>query len=64
MTDDRFLTARELAKRLGVRPATVREWHRSGEIPAIRLTPKVIRYNLDAVVESLLERQRVDWSQF
>ena len=52
-----LLTAEQLANRLGVKPRTVKQWHQTGLIPATRLTPKVIRYNLDDVVASLQERQ-------
>lgn len=52
-----LLTAEQLAGRLGVKPRTVRQWFRTGLIPATRLTPKVIRYNLDDVVASLQQRQ-------
>ena len=52
-----LLTADQLADRLGVKPRTIREWSRAGLIPAKRLTPKVIRYSLDDVVESLQQRQ-------
>jgi excisionase family DNA binding protein len=48
-----LLTTRELAKRLGVTPETVRVWARRGAIPTLRLSPKVIRYNPDAVVAAL-----------
>ncbi|MCE9590083.1 MAG: helix-turn-helix domain-containing protein [Planctomycetes bacterium] len=48
-----LLTAPELAKRLRVSPDTVRAWARRGSIPTLRLSPKVIRYNLDAVLKAL-----------
>ena len=44
--DHDLLTAEQLAERLGVKPRTVKEWLRAGLIPAARLTPKVIRYDL------------------
>ena len=52
-----LLNSEQLASRLGVKPRTVQQWQQDGLIPAIRLTPKVIRYNLDDVVESLQKRQ-------
>jgi len=55
--DHDFLTAKQLAERLGVKPRTVQEWLRAGLIPATRLTPKVIRYDLDQVVAALNQRQ-------
>lgn len=48
-----LLTAQELAKRLRVSPETVRAWSRRGMIPALRLSPKVIRYNPEAVLAAL-----------
>ena len=58
MNDD-LLTAEQLAKKLGVKPETVKKWHRAGLIPASRLTPKVIRYNLAVVVNTLKKRQQL-----
>lgn len=48
-----LVTARELAKRLRVSPETVRAWARRGCIPTLRLSPKVIRYNPEAVMAAL-----------
>jgi excisionase family DNA binding protein len=48
-----LLTARELAKRLRVSPDTVRSWARRGLIPTLRLSPKVTRYNVEAVLAAL-----------
>ena len=55
--DNDLLTAEQLAERLGVKPRTVKEWLRAGLIPATRLTPKVIRYDLEQVVTVLKQRQ-------
>ena len=52
-----LLTAVELAARLRVRPDTIRDWSRRGLIPTYRISPKVIRYDLAAVIESLGEPQ-------
>ena len=52
-----LLTAEQLAERLGVKPRTVKEWLRTRIIPATRLTPKVIRYDLEQVVTALEQRQ-------
>ncbi len=57
MTDSNLLTAAELATRLQVKPSTVLEWHRAGRIPAIRITAKVLRFNLSAVLAALENRQ-------
>lgn len=48
-----LLTARELAKRLRVSPETVCSWARRGEVPALRVSAKVIRYDADAVMMAL-----------
>ena len=55
--DHDLLTAEQLAERLRVKPRTVKEWLRAGRIPAARLTPKVIRYDLEQVVAALKQRQ-------
>ena len=52
-----LLTAEELAAKLRIRPSTVRTWTRAKRIPAIRLAPKVVRYDLRAVVEMLAGSQ-------
>jgi len=53
MSETDLLTAEELAARLHVRPSTVREWARRRRIPAVRLSPKVVRFSLAAAVETL-----------
>jgi excisionase family DNA binding protein len=53
MSETDLLTTEELAERLHVRPSTVREWARREKIPTVRLSPKVVRYSLAAVVESV-----------
>lgn len=54
--ETKMLTAEELAERLRVKPGTVRVWSRRGLIPRQRLSPKVIRYDLAAVVAALRQR--------
>lgn len=51
-----LLTAQELAKRLRVSTETVREWARRGDIPTLRLSPKVIRYDAEAVLAAISSR--------
>ena len=51
MTD--LPTVNELAARLKVRPSTIRTWMHRGVIPATRLTPKVVRFDLDHVVDAM-----------
>ncbi len=50
---EEFLTARQLASVLQVSEATVRRLARKGRIPAIRLTPRITRFHLQSVRESL-----------
>jgi len=52
-----LLTAEELADRLRVKPTTVKTWARDGLIPVCRLTPKVVRFNFEAVVKAMTDRQ-------
>lgn len=52
---EQLLTASELAHRLRLRPDTVKQWTREGILPAIRITGKVIRYDL-AEVRGALKR--------
>ena len=56
-TKPELLTTRDLARRLQVTPETVRSWARRGLIPTLRVTPKVVRYNLAAVLAALAKRQ-------
>lgn len=52
-----LLTASQLAQRLTVKTRTVQQWQRSGLIPAVRLSAKIIRYDLEKVVDALERRQ-------
>jgi excisionase family DNA binding protein len=58
MSGTELLTADELAGRLQVRPSTIRRWAREGRIPTVRLSPKVLRYNLGAVVQAMRNGQK------
>ena len=51
---EEFLTARQLAKVLQVSESTVRRLARKRRIPSVRVTPKIVRFHLDAVRESLM----------
>jgi len=53
-----LLTAEELAVRLKVRPETVKAWARSGRIPVIRFSRKVLRFDIEAVSRTIAERGR------
>jgi excisionase family DNA binding protein len=48
-----FLTARQLAARLQVSETTVHRLAREGRIPAVRLTPRLVRFHLATVLEAL-----------
>jgi excisionase family DNA binding protein len=54
-TDKReeFLTARQLAGLLQVSESTVRRLAREGRIPSIRLTSRLLRFHLSAVLGAL-----------
>lgn len=51
--DNRLLTAEEVAKRLGVRPSTIKAWARHGLIPSLRPTQRVVRFEASAVEAAL-----------
>jgi excisionase family DNA binding protein len=51
-----LLTADELANRLKVRPTTVKEWARAGWLPAVRVSPKVVRFDPAEVDRAIRER--------
>ncbi len=48
-----LLNAADLAQRLGLKPDTVRDWYRRGRIPGLKLSPKVLRFDLAAVLAAL-----------
>ncbi len=51
-----LLTADELAGRLHVKASTIRRWMRAGWLPAVRVSPKVVRFDLVEVDHALRER--------
>ena len=55
-----LLSAEELAERLHLKAETVRSWARRGLIPKVQFTPKVIRFDLAAVVEAVTKRQTTE----
>lgn len=55
---DFFFTKNELAEFLNVRPETIVRWTRERKIPHIRISPKIIRYDLDDVIRCLKEASR------
>ena len=67
---EEFLTARQLAEVLQVSESTVRRLAQKRRIPSVRLTPRLLRFHLDAVREALEvprvrvpSNERVDDSQ-
>lgn len=52
-TREDFLTARQLASILQVSESTVRRLAREGRIPSVRITPRLVRFNLKAVRHAL-----------
>ena len=50
---EEFLTAKQVAEILQVSVSTVRRLAQKRRIPSVRLTPRIIRFHLDAVREAL-----------
>lgn len=50
---EEFLTAKQIAEFLQVSESTVRRLAHKRRIPSVRLTPRIIRFHLDAVREAL-----------
>jgi excisionase family DNA binding protein len=62
---EEFLTARQLAKVLQVSESTVRRLARKRRIPSVRVTPRIIRFHLDAVRLALdVPRNRINQTEF
>jgi excisionase family DNA binding protein len=53
---ERLLTGRVVAERLGVSTETVLRWARRGELPAVHLSTRAIRFPEDAIEEWIAER--------
>ena len=53
-----LITAAEIGERLRVRPETIRLWTLDGIIPAVRITGKVIRYDVVEVIAALRQRSQ------
>jgi excisionase family DNA binding protein len=54
-----LLTAKEVAKQLNLSASTITEWGRSGKIPRVKISHKIIRYPLDAVQAALVKQAAV-----
>lgn len=52
-TREEFLTARQLAVILQVSERTIQRLAQSGRIPAMRITPRIMRFHLQAVCDAL-----------
>lgn len=62
---EEFLTAKQLAAYLQVSESTVRRLAAKRRIPSVRLTPRIIRFHLDAVRESLeVPRHRIRHGEY
>ena len=51
-----YLTADQLAERLGVRPETVLSWRRRGWIPAIQGGKRPVLFDERAVIQAMQKR--------
>lgn len=62
---EEFLTAQQLAEILQVSESTIRRLARKRRIPSVRLTPRIIRFHLDAVREALeVPRSRIRHGEY
>lgn len=50
---ERLVTAETVGEALQVRPSTVLSLARQGLIPSVRISPKLIRFDLAAVLDTL-----------
>jgi len=55
-----LLKRHQLAQKLQVSPRTVDAWARRGRIPSIRLSRKVIRFDLEEVLAALSAKYRAE----
>ena len=51
--EQEIVTVGELAKRLHLKPETIRIWARQGLIPSLRPTPKVLRFDMQSVLAAI-----------
>lgn len=59
MSDDRLFTAKQMARLMEVSTCTVLYLARSGRIPSVRLTPRLIRFDPAAVMSAVRMGQAV-----
>lgn len=55
----RYVSVDEVAAALSLAPTTITTWARAGKIPSLKVSPKLRRYDLNAVLEAL-GRERAD----
>ena len=53
MSGSELITANQLAEHLQISPRTVQEWARQGRIPTMRLSAKLVRFDLADVLAAL-----------
>lgn len=62
---EEFLTAKQVAKVLQVSESTVRRLAQKRRIPSVRITPKIVRFHLDAVRQALdVPRYRIRHGEY
>lgn len=52
-----LLTYDGVAKRLNVKKSTIEKWANQGWLPALRITPKTIRFDFDDVMSAIRQRR-------
>jgi len=55
----KLLTAEQLAKELRVGAETIVGWGRSGKIPRIQISRKIVRYDRDVVLSILSQTEKL-----
>lgn len=57
MLPSRMVGSREVAKAFGVHARTIANWSRRGIIPGYRLSPRVVRFDMEEVREAIKRHQ-------
>jgi excisionase family DNA binding protein len=58
--DPILIKKKELAKRLSVSPHTIDAWVQRREIPCIKVTPRLYLYEVEAVMEAIRKKYKID----
>ena len=53
MAATELVTAEEMARRLRLKPSTILRWAQQRKIPSIVISPKVVRFDVAAVIQRL-----------